>query len=253
LIATISKRRYRSAVDSFRPDCVAITDTWNMKPLLAEAMRGYPCLLLYQAQENLCPLNNLRLLADGPDQVRQCPRNQLATPEVCHRCLAERGHHSGALHQYERALAGVGTCEYDQKLRRSLQEAEAVLVLNPHTAVMLEPYASRIRIVPWGLDPARFPWPPPDEPPHRPSGQVATLFMPAVANEYIKGFMSLTKRVGSCVKRGLISSWWSRSIRRGPAQLTSSRGRSAGARRPSCRAITGRPIFAWCRRSPRTG
>ena len=115
----------------FQPDYVAITDTWNMKPLLAEAMRDYPCLLLYQAQENLCPLNNLRLLADGPDQVRQCPRNQLATPEVCHRCLAERGHHSGALHQCERALAGVGTPEYDQKLRRSLQEAEAVLVLNP--------------------------------------------------------------------------------------------------------------------------
>jgi glycosyltransferase involved in cell wall biosynthesis len=180
--------RYRRAVDSFRPDYVAITDTWNMKPLLAETMRGYPCLLLFQAQENLCPLNNLRLLADGPNQVRQCPRNQLATPEVCHRCLAERGHHSGALHQCERALAGVGTAEYDQKLRRSLQDAEAVLVLNPQTAAMLEPYASQIRIVPWGLDPARFPWPPPDEPPSQPPGQVATLFMAAVAGEYIKGF-----------------------------------------------------------------
>jgi len=180
--------RYRRAVDRFGPDYVVITDAWNMKPLLAEAVRGYPCLLLYQAQENLCPLNNLRLLADGPDQVRQCPRNQLATPEVCHRCLAERGHHSGALHQCERALACVGTPEYDQKLRRSLQEAEAVLVLNPQTATMLEPYASRVRIVPWGLDPARFPWPPPDEPPHRPAGRIATLFMAAVAGEYIKGF-----------------------------------------------------------------
>jgi glycosyltransferase involved in cell wall biosynthesis len=180
--------RYRRAVDSFRPDYVAITDTWNMKPLLAEAMRGYPCLLLYQAQENLCPLNNLRLLADGPNQVRQCPRNQLATPGVCHRCLAERGHHSGALHQCERAVAGVGTPEYDQKLHRSLQEAEAVLVLNPQTATMLEPYASRVCIVPWGLDPARFPWPPPDEPPSRAPGQAATLFMAAVAGETIKGF-----------------------------------------------------------------
>jgi len=90
--------RYRCAVDEFQPDYVAITDTWNMKPLLAEAMRGYPVLLLLQAQECLCPLNNLRLLGVGPGQVEQCPRNQLATPQVCHGCLAERGRHSGALH-----------------------------------------------------------------------------------------------------------------------------------------------------------
>jgi len=155
--------RYRRAVDQFQPDYVVITDAWNMKPLLAEAVRDYRCLLLFQAQENLCPLNNLRLLGVGPTQVEQCPRNQLATPEVCHRCLAERGQHSGALHQCERALAGFGTPEYDQKLRRSLREAEAVLVLNPLTAAMLEPYANRVRIVPWGIDPARFPWPPAEE------------------------------------------------------------------------------------------
>ena len=104
--------RFRQAVDAFAPDYVMITDAWNMKPYLAEAMRGYPYYLLYQAQENICPLNNLRLLATGPNQVEQCPRNQLATPEVCCRCLAERGRHSGALHRAERELAGVGTQEY---------------------------------------------------------------------------------------------------------------------------------------------
>jgi len=151
--------RYRCAVDEFQPDYVAITDTWNMKPLLAEAMRGYAVLLLFQAQECLCPLNNLRLLGIGPGQVEQCPRNQLATPQVCHGCLAERGRHSGALHQVERALAGVGTAEYDQKMRRSLLEAEAVLALNPLTAGMLEPFARRVCVVPWGIDAGRFPWP----------------------------------------------------------------------------------------------
>ncbi len=151
--------RYRRAVDEFQPDFVAITDAWNMKPLLAEAMRGYPVLLLFQAQECLCPLNNLRLLGVGPTQVEQCPRSQLATPQICHGCLAQRGQHSGALHQVERALAGVGTAEYDQKMRRSLLEAEAMLALNPLTAGMLEPYASRVCIVPWGIDAGRFPWP----------------------------------------------------------------------------------------------
>ena len=108
----------------------------------------------------MCPLNNLRLLGIGPNLVEQCPRNQLATPQVCHGCLAQRGHNSGALHQVERALAGVGTAEYDWKLRQSLLEAEAVLALNPLTAAMLEPYARRACVVPWGIDAGRFPWEP---------------------------------------------------------------------------------------------
>ncbi len=181
--------RYRAAVDAFAPDCIIITDSWNMKPLLAEAVRDYPYLLLYQAQENLCPLNNLRLLATGPNHVEQCPRNQLATPEVCCRCLAERGPQSGALHRVERELAGVGTQEYYAKLRRSLGEAEAVMVLNPVIEAMFEPYASRVRIVPWGMDSARFPWPPPDRPQaDADTTRPTTLFMAAVAGETIKGY-----------------------------------------------------------------
>jgi len=181
-----------------------------MNPFLAEAMRGYPVLLLFQAQECLCPLNNLRLLGIGPCQVEQCSRNQLATPQVCHGCLAERGRHSGALHQVERALASVGIAEYDQRMRRSLLEAEAVLALNPLTAGMLEQYARRVCVVPWGIDAGRFPWAADDEaragsravapeggvvrpaPNHENilsrSERPRLLFMAAVAGEFIKGF-----------------------------------------------------------------
>jgi glycosyltransferase involved in cell wall biosynthesis len=180
------QRRFQGAVNAFAPDYVIITDSWNMKPLLAAAVSDYPYLLLYQAQENLCPLNNLRLLATGPDQVEQCPRNQLATPEICCRCLAERGCHSGPLHRAERELAGVGTREYYETLRRSLSNAEAVMVLNPVIEAMMQPYAGRVRIVPWGMDAARFPWPPPERP--EPRSQRATLFMAAVAGETIKGY-----------------------------------------------------------------
>jgi glycosyltransferase involved in cell wall biosynthesis len=152
------RQRFRAAVDGFAPDYVVISDAWNMKPHLADAVRGYPTILLMQAQECLCPLNNLRLLGIGPVKAEQCPRNQLATPQVCHQCLSERGQHSGALHQVERALAGVGTAEYDGLMRRAFLEAEAVLVLNPVTAALVEPYARRVCVVPWGIDPARFPW-----------------------------------------------------------------------------------------------
>ena len=180
--------RFREAVDAFAPDYVLITDTWNMKPILAEAVRGYHYLLRFQAQECLCPLNNLRLLLGGPGEFAQCSLNQLATPDVCRRCLAERGDQSGLLHQQERALAGVGTPEYDRKLHRALNEAEAVLALNPLTAALLEAYSRQVSVVPWGMDPARFPWPQGDEARDRQPSGITTLFMAAVAGELMKGF-----------------------------------------------------------------
>jgi glycosyltransferase involved in cell wall biosynthesis len=143
--------------------------------------------LRFQAQECICPLNNLRLLADGPSAVVQCPRSQLAAPGVCRDCVIKRGAQSGPLHQLERELAGFGSREYDERLRRALQGAEAVLVLNPLIGAMLEPYARRVCVVPWGMDGARFPWPPPEEPRAHTEENVAVLFMAAVPGEFIKG------------------------------------------------------------------
>jgi glycosyltransferase involved in cell wall biosynthesis len=183
------QERYRRAVDTFRPDYVFITDCWNFKPHLAEAMRGYPVYLRFQALEYLCPLNNVRLLVDGPDRFAQCPKHQLATPGDCQACLHQRGASSGGLHQAERALAGVGSPAYHEALCRALAEAEGVLVLNPFTEAMLSPYARRVHVVPWGMDPGRFP-DPPVEPPARP---VKVIFQAGVISEYMKGFHVLHK------------------------------------------------------------
>jgi glycosyltransferase involved in cell wall biosynthesis len=178
--------RFRQAVDRFRPDHVIITDSWNIKPLLAEAVQGYPYFLRLQAMECLCPLNNVRLLAGLDGQVQQCPLHQLATPKECARCLQERGQHSGVLHQAERALAGVGAPEYHERLLKALQQAEAVLVVNPLTEAMLSPYARSVRVVTAGMDPARFPWPPPSI--DSLSGKVKTVFFAGLVDEWMKGF-----------------------------------------------------------------
>jgi glycosyltransferase involved in cell wall biosynthesis len=180
--------RFRSAVDAFAPDFVLVMDSWSFKPHLAEAMRGYPVFLRFQALECLCPLNNVRLLV-GPDgRASQCPRQQLASPDACKACLQERGAQSGALHQAERALAGVGTTEYHRLLCRSLEEAEAVLVLNPFTEAMLSPYARRVCVVPWGMDPTRFPWSPPPPKTQPMEQQPTRIFIAALVSEYMKGF-----------------------------------------------------------------
>ena len=156
-VATI-RERFRSAVDSFAPDYVVISDTWNMKPHLAEAMRGYPCVLHVQALECLCPLNNLRLIGIGPTQVEQCPRNQLATPQVCHQCLAERGHHAALFTSMNEPLP--------ESARPITTGSSASRFTKPrpcwYSIRSQPPWSSRMRgglIVPWGIDSARFPWP----------------------------------------------------------------------------------------------
>src|SRR5207237_4843875 len=100
--------RFRRAVEGFDPDQVIITDSWNMKPLLAEAVPGYPYILRFQAMECLCPLNNVRLLAESDGRARQCHLHQLASPAERGACVQNRGDQSGPLHQADRALDGVG-------------------------------------------------------------------------------------------------------------------------------------------------
>jgi len=181
--------KLRRAVDEFGPDHVIIMDAWNMKPHLAAALRGYATWIRLQALELLCPLNNIRLLMESPDSFRQCPKHQLGTPAACGHCLQERAHHSGQLHQLERQLAGVGTPGYHETLLRALEEAEGVLVLNPFTEMMVSPYARRVVVAPWGMDPDRFPWPEPVT--SEPQPKVTTIFQAGVVDEPMKGFRIL--------------------------------------------------------------
>jgi glycosyltransferase involved in cell wall biosynthesis len=183
--------RFHQAVKSFGPDHVIITDSWNMKPILAEALQEYPYILRFQAMECLCPLNNVRFLPEGNGHFRQCSQHQLATPELCARCVGDRGHHSGSLHQAERALSGVGTPEYHQLLIRGLREAEAVLVVNPLMEAMISPYCQCVRVVTAGMDPARFPWPWPEEPKKLAGAGRVQIFFAGLVEEWIKGFRVL--------------------------------------------------------------
>jgi glycosyltransferase involved in cell wall biosynthesis len=185
------KSRFYQAVKAFDPDHVIITDSWNMKPILAEALRDYPYILRFQAMECLCPLNNVRFLPEGNGRFHQCSRHQLATPELCASCIGERGHQSGSLHQTERALSGVGTAEYHHLLIRGLREAEAVLVVNPLMEAMISPYSQCVRVVTAGMDPARFPWPWPDEPGKSAQAGLMQIFFAGLVEEWIKGFRVL--------------------------------------------------------------
>jgi glycosyltransferase involved in cell wall biosynthesis len=184
------QRRFREAVDAFQPDYVIITDSWNSKPLLAEAVHGYKYFLRLAALECLCPLNNVRLLYSPETGISACPRQQLATPQVCRECVALRAHQSGSLHQAERTLAGFDGSDYADRLRQAFADAEGILVVNPLIATMVAPFAKEVHVVPSGFDAARFPWPVP--------AVVATgrkrptqLFFAGLVDEGMKGFSVL--------------------------------------------------------------
>ena len=194
--------RFRRAVDEFAPDWVIITDCWNFKPLLAEAVAAHPYILRQQALECLCPLNNLRFLSEDVGRARQCPLNQLETSQECCRCLELRGRQSGGLHQLDRQLSGVGTADYEAKLRRALREAQAVLVLNPVAQEMLRPHCRSVQVVTWGMDPARFPHPSPDDSLKPRADCAPTLLFAGLVPEVIKGFHILQEACAKLRNRG---------------------------------------------------
>lgn len=150
------QQRFRDAVEAINPDFVLITDTWNLKPYLAEAVRDFRYILRFDALECLCPLNNLRQLPHSPTDIRSCSRHRLATPHICQSCVAELGLRSSLLHQVERAMSGFTSDAYHALLERALKSAETVLVVNPLIAAHFEPYTQSVRVVTPGVDVARF-------------------------------------------------------------------------------------------------
>jgi glycosyltransferase involved in cell wall biosynthesis len=182
------QQRFRAAVDAFQPDYVIITDSWNFKPLLAEAVDGYRYFLRLAAQECLCPLNNVRLLVDDSGAATACPKHQLATADACRQCVATNGRLSGGLHQAERALSVFGTSDYERRLRDAFAQAEGILVVNPQIAAMVAPYAKAVHVVPSGFDSARFPWPWPDEESSRNGIGKTRLLFAGLTHEFMKGF-----------------------------------------------------------------
>lgn len=177
----------REAVDRFAPDSVIITDSWNFKPRLAEALAGHRYFLRLAAQECLCPLNNVRLLWDSGNAPQACPRHQLASPQACSECVVRRGNWSGSLHQAERSLAGFEDSGYDICLRKAFAGAAGILVVNPLIAEMVKPHAPAVHVVPSGFDPRRFAIG--VAAPER-QGPVKILFA-GLVNEAMKGFRVL--------------------------------------------------------------
>ncbi|MBY0585797.1 glycosyltransferase [bacterium] len=184
---------FTKALEKIQPDCVLVTDSWNFKPWLAQAASNYPTFLMLQAQETLCPLNNIRLLPreDGNAGWRQCNKHQLATPGECLSCLGQRASQSGQLHRIERELSEVGTDAYQETLMRSYQQATAVLVMNPLVEAMVSPFCRETVVTPAAIDVDRFPWPTPSVARPKEWEDKTVLLFAGATEEPIKGLRVL--------------------------------------------------------------
>lgn len=185
------RSQFRDVVDAFAPDAVILTDSWNTKPLLAEAVAGYSYFLRLAAMECLCPLNNVRLLVDEGGALVRCPRTQLESPAACRACVRRNGRFSGSLHHAERLLAGFDDLDYPRRLHDAFSRAAGVLAVNPAIADMVRPFAHTVDVVPSGFDPARFDLAVLDAnlPPRTASR--TRLFFAGLTHEAMKGFAVL--------------------------------------------------------------
>jgi glycosyltransferase involved in cell wall biosynthesis len=175
---------FRQTVDSFHPDAVILTDSWNSKGLLASAVSDYPYFIRLAAMECICPLNNVRLLADRDNGIRQCRKSQLSTRDACVTCVRENAHSSGSLHADERELVGFNETSFNTELQMAFANAAGILVVNPLIGALCEPYAKQVHVIPSGFDPRRF-----DNLPERRFGDggIRILFA-GLVNELMKGF-----------------------------------------------------------------
>ncbi len=182
--STEIKRRFSSAVHEFSPDCVIVTDSWNTKLLLAEAVSDFPYCLRLAAMECLCPLNNVRLLCEDKDRPQQCKLTQLAARDTCVQCVKTRTRSSGGLHTAERHLADFDLPDYGSRLSKVFQNAQSILVVNNQIAALVEPYARDVRVIPSGFDPRRF-----ESLPTRTIGaRPFRIMFAGLVDEYMKGF-----------------------------------------------------------------
>ena len=184
------QHKFCAAVNEFEPELVLITDAWNFKPLLAQALSHHRFVLRFDAQECLCPLNNLRLLPNRDGGYANCPFNQLASPHVCRNCVRENSRRLGALHEIERDVSGQESDEYYETLMQAIANASAILVVNPMIATFFEPVSQNVYVIPPGVDGDRFPWPVNDECRFDPSRPTTILFA-SDPREPIKGFSIL--------------------------------------------------------------
>jgi len=177
-------RRFREAIDAWRPDVVCLCDGFFLKPFVIEALAHYPLIGRYYAYEVACPRDMLLFNEGAP-----CPNNYLRTPDVCRRCALNalaphiRSWRMLAWPQ-EFVAARAFMPGYHRLLTEALKRLNAVIVSNELMRTQLDGVAHRVYVWTGGVDAAAFVYQPRSV---RNAADRKVILMPGRAVDPMKG------------------------------------------------------------------
>lgn len=149
-------RRFRRAVDAWRPEAVIVGDGFFLKPYVIDTLADYPIAARYYAYEVACMRDILHFKDGAP-----CPNNYLRTPDVCRRC-ALTGMKDGIarwrfLTWTQEYLAGAAFMPgYHTRLTESLRRLDTVIVYNEIQKEHFAGVTDRVHVVPGGVNAADY-------------------------------------------------------------------------------------------------
>ncbi|MBN2326721.1 MAG: glycosyltransferase family 4 protein [Candidatus Omnitrophica bacterium] len=187
-------KRFRRAVQTFRPDLIFIMDGYFMKNHLLTAFGPERCFLRFYSYELHCI--NLHYYRYRENRI--CDQGYLKNPLECHRCWFRRmpaairalqiaaglKDKHPVLHFSQEYLAGGAFTEsYRRKLINNLSRLGGAIVYNDFMREQLAPYVQNISMIPSGVDSRRF------SPDSRRSAhhEPVKIFLPGRANDPLKG------------------------------------------------------------------
>lgn len=187
-------KRFRRAVNKFKPDLIFIMDGYFMKNHLLTAFGAERCFLRFYSYEIHCI--NLHYYRYRENRI--CDRGYLENPLECHRCWFHRvpacvralqiaagmkDRHPVLHFSQEYIASGAFSESYRQRLLGNLSRLQGAIVYNEFMRDRLAPYTQNISIIPSGVDCAQFSpgyfQPNDDEP--------VKIFLPGRANDSLKG------------------------------------------------------------------
>ncbi|MBN2055245.1 glycosyltransferase family 4 protein [bacterium] len=192
-------RRFRAAVDRFRPDEVFLTDGFMMRPHIARALWAYPQVWRSFSYEILCARNSLvdtRLDYTCPnhlfrDQQRcvQCFKDHIGFKKTFIKLALNLPYRRGALfmfHEFWFAMAHKP--EFVKLFEQCLRRARAIVVLNNLQKSIYDEYNDKVIVCPIGVNEIFQPRP---RPPRADGKKV--ILMTGRANDPVKGYEILLR------------------------------------------------------------
>lgn len=145
-------RRFREAIDDWKPDVVFVGFGRTLKPYLLDALSHYPLISRYYMYEHLC-LRDFCLFYND----KRCPNDVFHTPEACRLCIWQTWKHETRLgkltpysDEYHRARAYAPG--YMKFFVSTIKKVRTLIVNNEVAQRRARDVCQDVRIIPGGVE-----------------------------------------------------------------------------------------------------